>query len=215
LYYTIYEVENILNNKIYIGMHQTKKLNDGYLGSGKRLKYAVAKYGKNNFIKRFLYIFLDKQSMIDKEKEIVTEEFCSREDTYNIAVGGKGGFSFFWRGMTKEEIVEHNSKISPYGTPEHIEKYGIGNSYGLENLRNHNLKVSLGLRSNGFKNKIHSKETKLKMSESSKKSGLGSKNSQFGTMWITNGIINKKVKKDLYILEEGWYKGRTLNTRAR
>jgi hypothetical protein len=36
----------------------------------------------------------------------------------------------------------------------------------------------------------------------------GSKNSQFGTMWITNGIENKKIKKDLDIIPEGWYKGR-------
>ena len=36
----------------------------------------------------------------------------------------------------------------------------------------------------------------------------GSKNSQFGAMWITNGQENKKIKKDVDIIPEGWYKGR-------
>lgn len=36
----------------------------------------------------------------------------------------------------------------------------------------------------------------------------GEKNSQYGTMWITNGIDNKKIKKEGFV-PEGWYKGRT------
>jgi hypothetical protein len=38
----------------------------------------------------------------------------------------------------------------------------------------------------------------------------GSKNSQFGTMWITDGESNKKIKKDDPI-PEGYFPGRTLN----
>lgn len=37
----------------------------------------------------------------------------------------------------------------------------------------------------------------------------GSKNSQFGTMWITNGVTNKKISKESPI-PEGYWKGRTL-----
>jgi hypothetical protein len=36
----------------------------------------------------------------------------------------------------------------------------------------------------------------------------GSKNSQYGTMLITNGQENKKIKKEVDIIPEGWYKGR-------
>lgn len=36
----------------------------------------------------------------------------------------------------------------------------------------------------------------------------GKSNSQYGTMWITNGSLNKKVKKNTN-LPEGWYAGRT------
>lgn len=35
----------------------------------------------------------------------------------------------------------------------------------------------------------------------------GSKNSQYGTMWITNGLENKKIKR-VDNIPEGWYKGR-------
>jgi hypothetical protein len=35
----------------------------------------------------------------------------------------------------------------------------------------------------------------------------GEKNSQFGTRWITNGIENKKIKKDS-IIPDGWKLGR-------
>jgi hypothetical protein len=33
-------------------------------------------------------------------------------------------------------------------------------------------------------------------------------NSQFGTIWITNGIENKKIKKENTEIPQGWYKGR-------
>jgi len=36
-YHYIYKTTNILNYKFYIGMHSTDDLDDGYVGSGKRL----------------------------------------------------------------------------------------------------------------------------------------------------------------------------------
>jgi len=92
--YTIYKITNIINNKIYVGKHQTNDLNDDYMGSGKRLKQAINKYGIENFKKEILFIFYTEEEMNRKEAEIVTEEFCLRNDTYNICVGGKGGFSY-------------------------------------------------------------------------------------------------------------------------
>jgi len=34
----LYLTKNIINQKIYIGVHSTYNINDGYLGSGKLLK---------------------------------------------------------------------------------------------------------------------------------------------------------------------------------
>ena len=58
----------------------------------------------------------------------------------------------------------------------------------------------------------HSKETIDKMAHSHMNKHNGKLNSQFDTCWITNGIINKKIKKcdvNKY-LEINWYKGRTI-----
>lgn len=89
-YYTIYQTTNLINNKIYIGLHTTENLNDSYLGSGIFLKKAIQKYGRENFKKEILFVFDNKKDMITKEKELVTETFVVRKDTYNMSKGGYG-----------------------------------------------------------------------------------------------------------------------------
>jgi len=41
----------------------------------------------------------------------------------------------------------------------------------------------------------------------------GSKNSQFGSMWITNGSESKKIQKDT-LIPEGWRKGRVITNKV-
>lgn len=55
-YYTIYQITNLVNNKIYVGCHKTNDINDEYMGSGKYLIAAQQKYGMENFKKEILYI---------------------------------------------------------------------------------------------------------------------------------------------------------------
>ena len=59
--YIVYEITNKVNGKIYVGVHKTENLNDGYMGSGKNIKDAIKKYGIDNFDKKYLSIF-DKGS---------------------------------------------------------------------------------------------------------------------------------------------------------
>jgi len=89
-YHVVYKTTNIVNNKIYIGLHSTNNIQDRYLGSGWVLKEAIKKYGRDKFVKKILYVYHTREKARSKEAEIVDEEFCKRLDTYNLAVGGMG-----------------------------------------------------------------------------------------------------------------------------
>lgn len=90
----VYKITNLSNNKIYIGVHKTNNVDDGYVGSGKVILKAIEKYGIENFNKEILYDFNTYQEALDKEKEIVDDEFLQRKDTYNLRRGGSGGFDY-------------------------------------------------------------------------------------------------------------------------
>jgi len=91
MYYTIYETTNTITGKKYIGKHATKNVYDDYLGSGIILANAIAKYGKENFTKKILFIFESEDEMNEKEKELINENVVMSDDYYNIAYGGHGG----------------------------------------------------------------------------------------------------------------------------
>lgn len=111
MHYVIYKIINKINSKIYIGKHQTTDLNDGYMGSGKRLTLAIKKYGIDNFEKEFLFKFDSEAEMNAKEAELVTEEFCLREDTYNLCPGGKGGWGYInSTGLNTTGVVNRDYK---------------------------------------------------------------------------------------------------------
>jgi group I intron endonuclease len=211
--YTIYQIINTINSKIYIGKHQTNDIDDGYMGSGKNLKRAIKKYGIENFVKEVLYVFDSEKEMNYKEAELVTEEFCLREDTYNICVGGQGGFSHI---NLDENFRKNKNKKARRVTDSILKiKYGVENPSQIDFVKQKlSIKMKerwrdgkISLPPTPFLGKSHSLETKKKMSESKKGKFTGEKNSQYGTMWITNGNINKKVKCD-DIIPDGWYKGR-------
>lgn len=90
----LYIVRNLVNGKFYIGVHSTDDPDDGYMGSGKRLKLAMKKYGVESFEKILLYVFDDSELMYLAESMIVDDNFVKRNDVYNMATGGNGGFSY-------------------------------------------------------------------------------------------------------------------------
>ena len=107
MFYYLYEIKNKVNGKIYVGVHQTPDLDDGYMGSGRSLAYAFKKHGFPAFEKTILEHFADKTSMFSREKEVVTNEFINRPDVYNQRPGGIGGSA-----QGKVVTNEHKAKIS-------------------------------------------------------------------------------------------------------
>ena len=89
--YIVYKTINKINNNFYIGAHKTLKAEfDGYFGSGKILKAAVSKYGRNNFTRITLYTFDNADSAYAKEAELVNKELIKNDACYNCGVGGRG-----------------------------------------------------------------------------------------------------------------------------
>jgi len=213
LYYTIYKITNKINNKIYIGKHKTTDLNDEYMGSGKLIKDAIEKYRVDNFKKDILFIFDNEEEMNNKESDLVTPEFIREDTNYNICVGRSGGFSYINETVwTKERRLEHNRKSSPFGDPEfyikHKDKIEEGAKKGSRILSQLIKEGVVDPRN--FLGKSHTQETKQKMSKSAKERLKDpTKNSQYGTMWITDGMKNKKIKKN-EMIPEGWRKGRVV-----
>ena len=67
----LYEIKNKLNGKIYIGIHSTENVDDGYMGSGSLIMKAIEKYGKYNFTKTILEYCDNRELLVELEKKIV------------------------------------------------------------------------------------------------------------------------------------------------
>ena len=90
-FHYLYKITNLINNKYYYGIHSTKNIDDGYMGSGSLIIKARKKYGVNNFHKEILYYFDTRESLLKKENEIVNEYIIYDDNSYNLSEGGKQG----------------------------------------------------------------------------------------------------------------------------
>lgn len=218
-YFTVYKTTNLVNGKIYIGKHVTSDLDDAYLGSGKLLNAAIKKYGKENFKKEILFVFDSEDLMNSKEKELVTSEFTLLETNYNLCPGGHGGFGYINNNEPLRKAKNQKAmQIAKANGIQEKAKEGLQRFLSNpENIINRTKLWSDTIKSKytpdifaSFKGKHHTDETKAKMSASSKGRGTGQNNSQFDTMWITNGFQSKKIKRSSFI-PSGWRKGRASN----
>jgi len=216
MYYTIYKITNLINSKIYIGKHKTEDLEDGYMGSGLILKKAIEKYGLENFEKEIIHIFNSEDEMNRTEYELVNESFIKRKDTYNLKIGGQGGWDYI-----NDNNLSSFEKCNEKGLNNSADQYliiskRIKNDKELWLIQSN--KIKEGLKTyydNGgqynFRGKTHSEKTKKLMSDKAKLR-VGDKNSQYGTVWVYNDKENrtKKIKKEHLEqhLKYGWRRGR-------
>jgi len=88
----IYKTTNLINKKFYVG--KDEKNDPDYLGSGKILKVAITKNGRNNFKKEILEYCKDKKELNEREKYWITI-LSATTFGYNIAKGSTGGKTKF------------------------------------------------------------------------------------------------------------------------
>jgi hypothetical protein len=105
MYHLVYLITNLINNNIYVGKHSTYNLNDDYFGSGVAMLRAKKKYTKDNLRKDVLFYCLSEEDALEIERRIVNEDFIMRKDTYNVSVGGWGGFMKTTEGKLKHGII--------------------------------------------------------------------------------------------------------------
>jgi group I intron endonuclease len=209
MHYTVYKITNNIDGKIYIGCHKTKSLDDNYMGSGKYLKRAQKTYGIENFTKEILFVFDNPNDMFAKEAELVNEEFLATENTYNLKVGGFGGWDHENTDSEKQRQKALRGNIKQKWLAENDPTWNGTRNKSIaasNNLKKHH--ESGNARYDTFSGRSHTEESKKKMSETRKinGTGIGESNSQFGTMWITDGYSNMKIRKTDSI-PDGWRKG--------
>ena len=205
MFYYLYKITNWFNGKIYIGVHKTNDLNDGYMGSGKRLKNSIAKYGIEYFTKEILQQFDSAEAMFEAESQVVNEEFVKALDTYNIRLGGSGGWDHINSDMRSKNTTKANEyRIKRSSTDEEYRNRISENM--SKGLRKHWEDMNCG----PWSGKHHTEESKKRIGEANSKIQSGVGNSQYGTCWINDGSVAKKIKKEELEqwLASGWSKGR-------
>lgn len=255
-YNYFYRITNNLNGFYYYGIHSTNDLDDGYMGSGSRLKRAMQKYGKENFQKEILKFFDSREIASKYEEEVVNENCITDASCYNLKRGGDYGVCLgtilvkdkngqFYRCKPNDEAYK-NGTLIPFmqglinvivkGTKEkktisieeyhkNLDMYDTCSSGFITVKSNNGDTKRVPIDSEDYlsgnvvpiwKDRKHTEETKLKMSIAHKMNGKqkGSKNSQYGTVWINKNEENKKIKKEDITLysQDGWIIGRKVNT---
>lgn len=182
--YTIYKTTNIINQRYYIGKHKTEDPHDSYLGSGKILRKAIRLYGRDNFVKEVLEIHDTEDAAYIREADLVTQEVVDDPLSYNICLGGLGGKIHteetllkisakmkgntpwnkgkeMWSDEERTEIGKRNTARGPQ-SEETIQKR-VAKNKGKKRTEE-----TKKLTSNSCKGRIHSNDSRKKMSAAKK-----------------------------------------------
>lgn len=195
--YFIYITTNNINGCKYIGKHLGYE-NDSYLGSGKVLKRAIAKYGKENFSREIIEFNSTEEENAEREKYyIAIYNAVNNPLFYNIHEGGNGGNTT--AGYTEEEKQQLKQKMSELQKGEKNGMYGKHHSQKTKDylsfyatfLRDNSVyqtpefkeKISQATsgKNNGMYGKTHTEEAKKKMSQKAiERDYSGSRNPMYG-----------------------------------
>ena len=154
----------------YLGQHTTNTLDDGYKGSGKKLKEYYAKY-PNDYTFIILEFYSNKTELNIAEQKLIGDLWKTDPYCLNGNSGGSGSWSCCHTKEVRSKISESNKGRPSWnkGIPMTEEqKRKISNSNKGKNSWN--------------KGKKHSEESRHKMSESRKGKTAGENHPLFGKL---------------------------------
>lgn len=100
--YYLYKTTHRPTGKYYIGRRAIRGKEpeqDKYLGSGIRLLAAIRAHGIKNFIKEIMYRCNSYEDLVIIEKFVVTQQVLDDPLCYNLAPGGEGGYTKYYKGL--------------------------------------------------------------------------------------------------------------------
>ena len=184
--YIVYETTNLIDGKYYIGVHCGN--NPKYLGSGKRLKLAINKYGIENFMRETLREFSVEQDAYEYERLIVDEILVENNNCYNIVLGGGNPPSQ----KGKNVSLKTRNKLSD------ARKKGIPNMLGKIHSEETKRKMSISAKrgeAHHLYGKHLSEDHKEKISDANK----GIKNHMYGKHFSSDHIEKLIQSHQIYI----------------
>jgi len=202
----IYKTTCDVTKRYYIGMHSTLNLDDGYMGSGLRLRRSIRKYGKEKHIKEILEFVDSREELAKRERVIVNKELLTEVLCMNLMIGGEcGGFMNEAHMMKCSKAGNEAFKNKMENDIDFLIKF---QKRGSKNFKKAHKEGKI--KYDTFTGRKHSEESKQKISETKKGKGKGTNNSQYGSCWITNDIESKKVMRG-DVIPDGWRLGRKVN----
>lgn len=189
MYYYTYLVictEGNFKGKIYFGCHRTKKLNDGYIGSGRKLKDYLKKY-PTGYYREIIRYYNSDEELKQAERELI-KQHLNKDYCLNLCEGGQ------W-GKLSEEIRKEIGKKVSLSLKGHIvnnetrKKISLSNKGLQTRLGQYHKEISKNTISNSLKGHKVSDETKQKISNSCKGNIPPNKNKK------TSDVIKQKISQ--------------------
>lgn len=114
----IYQIENLINGKKYIGRDSLNR--PGYLGGGTAIKNAIKKYGRKNFSKIIIEVCKDYKHLLEREEYWLNfYNVVNNPNFYNMITSSNG-----WeKGKSRPEKL---GKPRSQETKDKISKAGKG-----------------------------------------------------------------------------------------
>ena len=195
-YHYLYRITNNINGNIYIGIHSTNVLNDGYIASGIAINNAIQKYGISNFTRDILEWFDWRCELLAREREIVNEDFIKLPHVYNCFVGGEyGAYGFKHTQVSRDKMSKTHIGLFVGYKHSDIAKFNMS----IAAFTRYKVKSNHPLYG---KTRIFTDIWKQHLSQSMKGTRMGSNNSFYGKHHTPEAIEKIKQKRAMQVMSE-------------